>query len=35
MQLIRRLAAYFHHRRAWTLEAPENCVDLQDRLAAY
>ncbi len=35
MQLIRRLVSYFHKKRAWTLEVPEDCVDLQDRLAAY
>jgi hypothetical protein len=35
MQIFRRFASLFHRRRAWTLESPENCVDLHERLAAY
>ena len=35
MHLIRRLASYIKGRRNWTLERPENCIDLGDRLGAY
>lgn len=35
MPLFRRLVSFLHRRRAWALEAPERCIDLQDRLAAY